>query len=92
MTAVSITAQGFEVEAEVIAQAFGLDPSTLQHLMRAGEVTSRCEVGSDADAGRFRLTFRHNNRALRLTVDATGKVLSRSTFDAPRPTTTSKAD
>jgi hypothetical protein len=33
--AVTITAQGLEVDAEVVAAAFGLDPSTLQEKMRA---------------------------------------------------------
>lgn len=83
MNAVTITAQGFEVDAILIAAALGLDPALLREKMRAGEVTSLCETGVDADAGRFRLTFRRAGRALRLTVDAEGRVLTRSTFDAP---------
>ena len=85
MSGVTITAEGFEVDANLVAKAFGLEQSTLQDLMRAGEVTSICETGVDADAGRFRLTFRHQARVLRLTVDAAGHVLGHSTFDAPRP-------
>ncbi|MDO8884372.1 MAG: DUF6522 family protein [Pseudotabrizicola sp.] len=80
MTVVTITTNGFEVDASVIASAFGIDPSTLQARMRAGEVTSLCEAGVDADLGRFRLTFRHAGRALRLTVDADGQVLTRAMF------------
>lgn len=80
MTAVTITAAGFEVDAALIAAAFGLDPDTLQTLMRAGHVTSVCEAGVDADLGRFRLTFRHAGRAFRVTVDGDGKVLSRASF------------
>jgi hypothetical protein len=80
MTAVTVTTAGFEVDASLIAAAFGLDPATLQTLMRAGEVTSVCETGVDADLGRFRLTFHHAGRALRLTVDSEGRVLSRATF------------
>ncbi|MFN4156676.1 MAG: DUF6522 family protein [Paracoccaceae bacterium] len=82
MTQVTITADGFEVDAALIAAAFGLDPATLQARMRAGEVTSLCETGVDADLGKFRLTFRHAGRALRLTVNAEGRVLARSTFPA----------
>lgn len=81
--AVTITTQGFEVDAAVIATAFGLDPTTLQSKMRAGEVSSLCEKGEGADAGRFRLTFRHAGRVLRLTVDGDGHILKQSTFDAP---------
>ncbi|MDZ4137191.1 MAG: DUF6522 family protein [Paracoccaceae bacterium] len=84
MSAVTLTTAGFEVDAAIVAAAFGLDPAGLQAKTRAGEVTSLCEKGEDADAGRFRLTFRHGGRVLRLTVDAQGRVLSRSTFDAPR--------
>lgn len=80
MTAVTITTDGFEVDASVIATAFGLDPSTLQAQMREGEVTSLCEAGVDADLDRFRLTFRHAGRALRLTVNADGEVLTRAMF------------
>lgn len=80
MTTVTITAAGFEVDATVIAKAFGLDPATLQTRMRAGEVTSVCEAGVDADLGRYRLTFRHAGRALRLTVDADGDLLTRAMF------------
>lgn len=80
MTTVTITAAGFEVDVALIASAFSLDPATLQARMRAGEVTSLCEAGVDADLGKFRLTFRHAGRALRLTVDMQGRVLTRSTF------------
>jgi len=83
MSGVTVTAQGFEVDAATIAAAFGLDPGHLQEKMRAHEVTSLCEKGIDADAGRFRLTFRHAGRVLRLTVDESGRILTRSRFDAP---------
>ncbi len=82
MSGITITAQGFEVDASLIAAAFGLHPAQFQEKMRAGDVNSLCEKGEVADAGRFRLTFRHNGRALRLTVDAAGGVLSRATYPA----------
>ncbi|MFN4129085.1 MAG: DUF6522 family protein [Paracoccaceae bacterium] len=80
MTIVTVTTDGFEVDASVIAAAIGIDPATLQARMRAGEVTSICEAGVDADLGRFRLTFRHAGRASRLTVNADGEVLTRAIF------------
>ena len=80
MTAVTVTTDGFEADAALSAAAFDLDPASLQERMRAGAVTSLCEAGVDADLGRFRRTFRHAGRALRLTVDADGQVLTRATF------------
>jgi len=80
MTAVTVTLNGFKVDAALIADAFGLDPASLQTRMRAGEVTSVCEAGVDADFCRFRLTFRHAGRALRLTVDSKFQILKRATF------------
>lgn len=86
-TGVTITAEGFLVDAEVLGAAFGLAPATVPERLRTAEITSRCETGVDEDAGRWRLTFYHGGRALRLTVDAKGVILSRSTFAAhpPRP-------
>lgn len=84
MSEVRSTEAGFEVDASLIAAAFHLDPAEVPGLLRATEITSRCETGVDEDAGRWRLTFFKGNRALRLTVDAAGSVLFRATFDAPR--------
>ena len=84
MSVVTIPTGGFEVDATVIAAAFGLEQSTLQQLMRDGQVTSLCEAGVDEDAGRYRLTFHHDGRALRLTVDVDGRVLSKAIFPSGR--------
>jgi hypothetical protein len=81
MSEVRITGSGFEVDAGLIASSFGLDPSGVPGLMRTGAITSRCETGVDEDEGRWRLTFFHGGRALRLTVDGTGAILLRATFD-----------
>lgn len=75
----------FQVDAALLAEAFGLDPAAVPGLMRAGRITSRCERGEGEDAGRFRLSFFHAGRALRLTVDAQGTILSRALFDRPPP-------
>ena len=81
MSQVRITEASFEVEAGLIADSFRLDPAGVPALMRAGAITSRCETGVDEDAGRWRLTFYHEGRALRLTVDGSGAILRRATFD-----------
>ena len=72
----------FLLPAELIAASFDLDPAAVPGLMRAGQITSRTERGTDADAGRWRLTLYHGARALRLTVDETGLILHRSRFAA----------
>lgn len=71
----------FSVEAEDLAPLLGVAPAEVPLLMRRGEITGLVEEGRDADAGRFRVTFRHRGTRLRFTVDAEGNVLSRSRVD-----------
>jgi len=81
---VEIKGDGFEVDATLLSAAFGLSQREVRSSMRDGRIVSRCETGAGEDAGRWRLTFYFNGRALRLTVNAEGEILARSTFDAPR--------
>lgn len=76
--AVTREGEGFVVEAAVLAEAFGLTETGVRQAMAEGRITSRCEAGIGEDAGRWRLTFRHGDRSLRLVVDAAGAVLARS--------------
>ncbi|WP_375262810.1 DUF6522 family protein [Palleronia sp.] len=85
MAEVSVSSEGFVVDAKLIGDAFDLDAATVPERLRAGEITSRCETGVAEDAGRWRLTFYHGGRALRLTVDASGTVVSRARFAAHAP-------
>lgn len=86
MTRVTVSAEGFTVDAALLASAFAIDQDTLRRRMRAGEITTKCETGVDEDEGRFRLTFRDQTRAMRLTVDASGAVLSKVSFPVtPKP-------
>jgi len=78
MPVVTVTAGGFTIDADLLAAAFSLDQEAVRAKMRAGEITSLCEAGVDEDAGRFRLSFRHQTRILRLILDADGAVLSKS--------------
>jgi hypothetical protein len=82
---ITLTADGFEIDAAHLADAFGLAAAAVPGLMRAGLITSRCERGEGEDAGRFRLSFFHAGRALRLTLDGNGTILSRALFDRPAP-------
>lgn len=80
MNDVSISANGFVVDAALVGRAFRLAPETVKEDMRNGRITSRCDAGVDADEGRWRVTFYRDGRAFRLVVNAEGEVLSRSTF------------
>ncbi|AZQ68658.1 hypothetical protein EF888_16890 [Silicimonas algicola] len=85
MSTVSFTTDGFVVGAEAVGAAFGIPPIEIPAKLRAGEITSRCETGVREDAGRWRLTFYCDGRALRLVVDESGKILSRATFPTHAP-------
>ena len=84
MAGIIATAAGFQVEADLLGEEFDLPPEEIAERMRDGRITSRCEKGEGADAGRWRLTFFHAGRALRLTLGADFQILSRASFDAPR--------
>lgn len=66
------------LDASLIAADFGLDAPGVLEAMRTGRMTSIWERGVDDDAGRYRVTFIHENRQLRLIVDANGQILERS--------------
>jgi hypothetical protein len=68
----------FTVAAAVIAEPFGLDPSSVPSQMRDGRITSLCERGEEEDVGRYRLTFYHGRRRLRLVVDDSGAIVGRT--------------
>ena len=73
---------GFVVDAAVLAAAFRVPAGEVRALMQEGRITSRCEAGAGADVGRWRLTFYHAGRVCRLTVDADGALLGRTTYPA----------
>ena len=66
------------VEAATIAEDLGLTPEGVLDALRDRRLTALCEQGVEQDAGRWRLTFYHANRRLRLLIDHTGQVLERS--------------
>lgn len=82
MNTVSITDESFVIDAAIAAAAFGVAASAVPELMRAGEITSRCEAGVGADAGRWRLTLIHRGHYLSLVVSEDGEILDRATGEA----------
>lgn len=88
MTDIERDGDGFVVSAALLAKAFKMTEDDVRRAMRDGTITSRCEAGSGADAGRWRLTFRKAGQACRFTIDGSGAILSKSTFPVratPRP-------
>jgi hypothetical protein len=80
MTTVERKADDFVIDVAILQDAFGLSQDEIKVRMRNGAITSRCEAGIDEDAGRWRLTFHHDNRACRFIVDEAGTVLTSATF------------
>ncbi len=81
----------FIVDAKVIAKAFGLSDAETRARLQGGQIASVCEAGEGADAGLWRLTFRHQGRALRMIVDAEGKILSNGTAPIGHPNAARRA-
>jgi Family of unknown function (DUF6522) len=83
MPATAITFHGgvIEVQATIVAEALEVEASLVMSLVRSGQITSLCERGLGADEGRYRLTFFHESKRLRLVVDESGRILRRSTLN-----------
>ena len=64
-----------QIDASVIADGLGITLPVLRQQMRAGKITSRSERGTDADRGRYRLTFFSDHRRFRLVVDDSGAII-----------------
>jgi len=73
------------IGARDLGQLLEVPPDEVQNLMRAGEVTSRFEIGEGEDAGKVRLTFFHRGRRVRLTCSKDGNVLSTTRVTTERP-------
>lgn len=85
MSAGAPESDGFVVDAAILAEAFDLTLEETRRRMRGGQIVTRSETGQGEDAGRWRLTFRHADRALRLVVDDSGEILEKSTSRTGHP-------
>jgi hypothetical protein len=81
MASIELEKEGLCIDAAIIGESLGIDPSAVQARMREGKIRSLCERGVDKDAGRYRLTFFFENRRVRLVLDEQGKIIQRSTVD-----------
>jgi hypothetical protein len=67
--AVTLSEDGFIVEAELVAAKLGLSPEGFWQEMKRGIVYGVVERGEGDDAGRARLTFRYRSRSWSMTLD-----------------------
>lgn len=81
MATVEFDENAFSIDATVIGESLGIEPSLVQDRIREGKITSLCERGVDEDAGRYRLTFFFGNRRFRLVVDEEGRIIQRATIN-----------
>lgn len=78
---VAVEDNAFIIDVALVARLLRLAAADVQRLMRDGDITSICEEGQGEHQNRFRLTFFHRNRCARVSIDASGQVLSRSVID-----------
>jgi len=69
------------VDAQLLGELLDIPAPDVPTLMRARAITSVCERGVDAHAGQYRLSFFHQKRCARLSVDGEGNILRRSSID-----------
>ena len=69
------------VDAALVGQLLKVAPADVPALMRANAITSICERGIDEHDGKYRLSFFYGSRRARLSMDAAGRILQRSSID-----------
>ncbi|MAW85521.1 MAG: hypothetical protein CMJ42_03210 [Phyllobacteriaceae bacterium] len=67
----------------MLASGFRLPVEEIRSLMRDGRITSKTEAGAGEDQGRWRITFYHGERALRLVLNPAHTIRSPGTFPVP---------
>src|SRR3546814_15190026 len=72
---------GFCIDAGYLGGLLAVPVDRVQALMRANAIRCVCERGEGEHAGRYRLTFIHGRRRVRLDLDGSGTVLRRSHVD-----------
>lgn len=85
MSQIEFGKNGIQVDAALLAKAFRIGTDALRQSMRDGTITSRCERGEGADAGRVRLVFFSSKRRVRITADDSGNVLTCTAVDLVGP-------
>ena len=69
------------VDATLVADGLGVDPSSVPARIRDGVITAICERGVDDDAGLYRMTFFRGGYRVRLVVDSGGTLRQRTSVN-----------
>lgn len=80
-TDIKVQADSFQIDASLVADGLGIEASRVPALLRSGEITSVSERGIGEDEGRYRLTFFHRSKRLRLVISDGGRLVRRSVID-----------
>lgn len=75
---IAIENNNFTIDAGLVAHLLDIAPDAVQPLMRDGHITTRCETGIDDHRGQYRLNFFYGKRSARVSINASGRVISRS--------------
>ena len=63
---------GVEIDAALLADAFGMDLADFRQRMEDRKITVLCERGTGPDAGLYRASFYYQGKRVRLVVDRDG--------------------
>lgn len=63
------------IDGAPVARALGLDKAAFFRLLAQRKIDQLCERGVGEDAGRFRASFYHGRKRVRVVVDHAGRVL-----------------
>jgi hypothetical protein len=72
---------GVEIDAEIIARGFGIEPHAVPGMLRERAIVARHYRGEGEDAGTSKLVFFHGNARLTVIVDDSGKPIRQSVVD-----------
>lgn len=78
---IAIDADGFLVDAALLAGLLDLPEAEIRQLMQTGRITSVCEKGVEEHADQFRLSFFHGGRCARISIDGSGTIIDSSVSD-----------
>ena len=66
-----------QVDASIVGEGLGIEPSLVQPHLREGKITSLCERGVDEDKGHYRLTFFSESLRYRIEIYQAGNEVRR---------------
>ncbi len=78
---IDVAADGVVIDGALLATLLGVQLSELRALMQDGRITSTCEEGVAEHDGQLRLTFFHGSRRACVSIDRSGRILTRSVID-----------